>query len=173
MVPLDVNEDVILAWRANSYIGIRGTVQINPGQLRPIIKNNVTSTKSSKCNFTCLGYTQDCPNGIIDITSEDEVVVDTTLSQICFQCLNTDGTTSAVTRFELGGVRFDVGDGVVMDGGVSLGQIVNSVLEVFNPATSIPPGRTGARLDCLSPTTNFFGVSMFSSGKKNKDSIYD
>ncbi len=88
--------------------------------------------------------------------------MDTTLSRICFQCLNTDGTRSVVTRFQLGDVRFEPN----IDNGLSLGQIVNSVLEVFNPTTSIPPGRTGgALLDCLSPTTNFFGVPIFSSGK--------
>ncbi len=61
----------------------------------------------------------------------------------------------------------------MMDGGMSLGQNINSVLEVFNPATSIPPGRTVVLLDCLSPTRYYFGVRIFSSGKKNRDSIYD
>ncbi len=97
------------------------------------------------------------------------VVVDTTLSRICFQCLNTDGTRSVVTRFQLGNVRFEPNN----DNGLSLGRVVNSVLEVFNPTTSIPPGRTGASFDCLSPTRNYIGVRIFSSGKKNRDSIYD
>ncbi len=102
------------------------------------------------------------------------VLVNTTLSRICFQCLNTDGTPSATIRFELGGVRFNLDDGVVMDDdGLPLGQNINSVLEVFNPATSIPPGRTGASLDCSGGSANFFGVRIFSSGKKNRDSIYD
>ncbi len=87
------------------------------------------------------------------------MVVDTTLSRICFQCLNTDGTRSVVTRFQLGDDRFE------LNNGLSSGQIVNSVLEVFNPTTSIPPGRTGTLLECISPTTNFFGVPIFSSGK--------
>ncbi len=95
--------------------------------------------------------------------------MDTTLSRICFQCLNTDGTRSVVTRFELGGVRFEPNN----DNGLSLGQIVDSVLEFFNTCTSIPPGRTGALLDCLSPTGNILGVRIFSSCKKNRDSIYD
>ncbi len=95
--------------------------------------------------------------------------MDTTLSRICFQCLNTDGTRSVVTRFQLGYVRFEPNN----DNGLSLGQIINSVLEVFNPTTSIPPGRAGALLDCLSPTRNVLGVRIFSSCKKNRDSIYD
>ncbi len=66
MVPLDVNEDIILAYIYTVFV-IRGTVQINPAYNL----NNVTS-KSSKCNFTCLGG---CFNGIIDINSEDNVVL--------------------------------------------------------------------------------------------------
>ncbi len=107
-----------------------------------------------------LGFGQESEcDSYVDVITDDDILVNTSLPRLCIRCLNPDGTLSLSMRFELGSQRFTNNQPEV--NGV---RVINSVLVIDNPGNLIPQGEPGQFFNCAFGITAIFST-IFSSGK--------
>ena len=96
----------------------------------------------------------------MDITSGNvELLVDTSISPYCLQCLDGSGVAHNDTLW----FRYD-GRGVTPTSDV---EVVNGVLVLLDPMALIRPGRRGYEVICQSGRLRYGDIELFSTSKSS------
>ena len=103
------------------------------------------------------GAAQNCSE-LVDITSGDvELLVDTSISPYCLQCLDGSGVAHNDTLWFLP-------DGSIVTPTSDV-EVVNGVLVLLDPMALIRPGRGGYEVICLSGRLQYGDIELFSTSK--------
>ena len=103
------------------------------------------------------GAAQNCSE-LVDITSGDvELLVDTSISPYCLQCLDGSGKALPDTVWFLADGRIVTPTSDV--------EVVNGVLVLLNPMTLIRPGRGSYSVTCQGGALRYEDIELFSTSK--------
>ena len=104
------------------------------------------------------GAAQNCSE-VLNITSGDvELLVNTSISPYCLQCLDTNMVSHSDTQWAV------PGRGDVAIPGVA--EVVNGVLVLLDPMALIMDGQSGYTVQCASGVLfSYFNIELFSTSK--------
>ena len=107
--------------------------------------------------YSSTGAAQTCSE-LVNITSGDvELLVDTSISPYCLQCLDGSGVALPDTVWFLPDGRIVTPTSDV--------EVVNGVLVLLGPMALIRPGRRGYAVICLGGALRYEDIDLFSTSK--------